>query len=320
MLLSTKFLCLIAFLSIKINSALSLHAPCLHAKWNSNGKIIVDNLGILDDGMHEMHHLVIAMDTHDNLIVASDFSIRKYFLNDTIQTLAYGVVADSIFIDRFENIYYNTDYTVYKVDQNGDITIVAGISPGSDLDQLSDVSGIYVDKQGTIYISDKANQRVVKYPISAINGTLLVGDGDGNENGQLNNPLGIFVDENHNRKSLYVCDTNNHRIRQYVSNSSEGVSILERDIDSIFDDSFFPHNVFVDFNGVIYVSHERGLFKWLPIQKSVQVILEWERQEFEDDMMEHPISFAFDSKWNLYVTDRRNGSIKKFLFDKNSCE
>ena len=196
---------LVAFLCIEINTSLSLDAPCLNARWNTNGMTIVDNLGILDDGMHEMHRLVIAMDTQDNLIIASDFSIRKYFLNGTIETLAFGIVPDSMFIDRFDNIYYNMEYTLYKLDKNGETTIVAGLSPGSDLDQLSDVSGIYVDKQGTAYISDKGNQRIVKYPLNAITGTIAVDD-------QFDNPLGIFMDENQNRQSLYVCDTNNHRI------------------------------------------------------------------------------------------------------------
>ncbi|CAF1429463.1 unnamed protein product [Adineta steineri] len=293
------------------------NAPCLHAKWNSNGTNIINNLGILDDGMHEMHRLVIAMDSYDNLIVASGLSIRKYFLNGTIQTLAYGIVADAMFIDRFDNIYYNTDYTLYKLDQNGSITIVAGLTPGFDLDQLSDISGIYVDKQGTTYISDKDNQRIVKYPINAINGTIVV---DGDDGKQLDNPLGIFVDENDNRNHLYVCDTNNHRIQRFMSNSIESITIIGENNHSMFDDSFFPHNVFVDSNGVVYVAHKRGLFKWLPIQKSIQIILEWKRPEFFDDWIEHPISFAFDSNWNLYVTDRENGSIKKFLFDNNSCK
>ena len=300
-------ICLVAFLCIEINSSLSLDAPCLNAKWKTNGMTIVDNLGILDDGMHEMHRLVIAIDTQDNLIIASDFTIRKYFLNGSIETLASGIVADSMFIDRFDNIYYNIDYTLYKLDKSGETTVVAGLSPGSDLDQLSDVSGIYVDKQGTVYISDKSNNRIVKYPLNAITGIIVADD-------QLDNPLGIFMDENQNETTLYVCDANNHRIQR------EGISIIGKGVQTMFDDSFNPHNIFVDFHGVVYVSHARGLFRWSPTQKRVHVILEWERPHFFDEWTEHPVSFTFDSDWNLYVTDRGNGSVKKFLFDRTSCE
>jgi chromosome condensin MukBEF complex kleisin-like MukF subunit len=80
------------------------------------------------------------------------FFIRKYD----------GLVAESMLIDRFENI---------------------------------------------LQFSDKGNERIAKYPINAINDMIIVGD-------QFDNPLGICIDENHNRKCPYDCDINNHRIQR----------------------------------------------------------------------------------------------------------
>jgi len=120
----------------------------------------------------------------------------------------------------------NGNYTVRKVTKSGIITTIAGDGNyGSIGDggaaisaEFKWISGVYVDKEDNIFVSDAIDNRIRKINKSSIIST-VVGTGVGGYNGdggladtsKLNIPSNIFVDSSDN---LYIPDYGNRRIRK----------------------------------------------------------------------------------------------------------
>jgi hypothetical protein len=79
-------------------------------------------------------------------------------------------------------------------------------------------TGIAVDTAGLVYVADRGNNRVQKFPSA---GNLISKWGShGSGNGQFSAPSGIAVDT---ARNVYVSDSGNHRIQKF---SSSGEFIL----------------------------------------------------------------------------------------------
>lgn len=124
---------------------------------------------------------------------------------------------------------------IRKVDLNTSIittvagTGVAGYSGNWDLAtnaKLRNPGSIFIDAHKNLFFCDRGNNVVRKFNIErkvistvAGNGTLgFSGDGDASVYGQLNNPMGVWVD---NAGDMYIADAGNNRIRKV---SVSGVS------------------------------------------------------------------------------------------------
>jgi sugar lactone lactonase YvrE len=93
------------------------------------------------------------------------------------------------------------------------ILVAGGQSDGQDLAHLWCPNGIIVDKEGTIYIADSQNHRVMRWRKGAHQGELIAGGhGQGENADQLDEPKSLSFDNNGN---LYVADKNNHRVQLF---------------------------------------------------------------------------------------------------------
>ncbi len=132
-----------------------------------------------------------------------------------------GVAADG-----FGNVYFTSLNCVFKLDQNGILTRVAGNSRGgysgdgglATNAQLSYPQGVAIDGSGNLFIADYSNSRVRKVSTSGIITTVVgngaygySGDGGAATSAQLFSPNGVAVDGSGN---LFIADTGNHRIRK----------------------------------------------------------------------------------------------------------
>ncbi|CAF3648229.1 unnamed protein product [Rotaria sp. Silwood1] len=94
---------------------------------------------------------------------------------------------------------------------------------------ISSPMGIAVDRSGNnIYIVNQYCHRVIVWSRNSTNATqILVGTGiAGNNSDQLNNPYGLYFDEDHSL--LYVADRGNHRIQLFnltSNNSNIGITV-----------------------------------------------------------------------------------------------
>lgn len=131
---------------------------------------------------------------------------------------------------------------VRKIDlaKGGESSVVAGVEDRSGFEGdrgpaskalLNGPTGLAVDPAGRVYIADTGNNRIRRVETD---GTIvtLAGTGEAGANGnnvaaikaQLNKPMGIAVDCDTQRCSIYVADTGNNKIRRITSlNGAPGV-------------------------------------------------------------------------------------------------
>ena len=169
-------------------------------------------------------------DTHNN-------RVRKIY-DDTISTVA-GNGSESI-LNYPTGIAIDSDNNLYIVDTNNhciqkyttSLSVLAGSGAAgytNDIDKIkfNYPTGIAVDANGTIYISDSGNQCIRKITVdtSSIISTIstiggnntagFLGDGGVAVSGQLNWPQGIYLDRYHN---VFFTDYDNNSIRVIKTN------------------------------------------------------------------------------------------------------
>ena len=70
--------------------------------------------------------------------------------------------------------------------------------------------GFHVSTSGDIYLADRANQRIVKWPSGSSQGEVILSSSSGF--GSIY-PFDVYLDESTNY--LYIVDTDNHRVVRY---------------------------------------------------------------------------------------------------------
>ncbi|WP_409344730.1 hypothetical protein [Paenibacillus sp. MBLB4367] len=113
---------------------------------------------------------------------------------------------------------------------------------------LNGPTGMFIDAEGYLYVSDTNNNRVVKMDDR---GLLLMELGLGNEDkAKLKAPEGVYVSD---RGDVYVCDTGNNRIAVYNAKGEWIDEIVKPDAVSLKDVTFIPSGISMDIRGFLYV-------------------------------------------------------------------
>jgi sugar lactone lactonase YvrE len=205
-----------------------------------------------------------------------------------------------------------------------------GPATSADLDRPT---GVAVDAQGNIYISDSFNNRIRKVTgdgrIQTIAGTGATGyGGDGGLAlaAMLAHPMGLAVDEHGN---VYVADRENNRVRQItpqgtirtvIGSGGRGPSVDGPALTITLD---FPHGVAVDSYGTLYVADTgNNRVRRLDSDGIVRTVAGTGEQEFVGDEgpaveagLGRPDSLATDAQGNIYIADRANWLIRKITRD-----
>lgn len=179
----------------------------------------------------------VAIDTHHNIYIAdtNNNCIRKIDTAGIITTLISNINGPtSVAIDASNNLYIaeRSGNRILKADSTSATTILAGngqtgfSEDGTEATEanLGSPRGIAVTAQGTVYFSERENQRIRSI---ADNNTLITVAGNGirgdeRDNGSaleasLNFPWGVFVVQNY----LYIADRENHRLRRVTQNQTQ---------------------------------------------------------------------------------------------------
>ncbi|CAF1016881.1 unnamed protein product [Adineta steineri] len=174
-----------------------------------------------------------------------------------------------------------------------------------------------MDNNGDLYIADWVNNDVRRWQEGDTQGTVVAGgNGFGNACNQLNQAKQIFVDKNH---SVYVADDTNHRVMKWEENATEGILVAPRNVfnEDLIDVMSNPKGVIVDHTGNIYLSYSRyhHITRWSPGAMKGIAVVGTERSGSESTQLTNPQDLSFDRRGNLYVVDRENHRIQKFLID-----
>lgn len=205
-----------------------------------------------------------------------------------------------------------------------------GPAISADLDRPT---GVAVDAQGNIYISDQLNNRIRKVTndglIQTIAGTGKTGYGgdDGSASkANLAHPMGVAVDANGN---VYVADRENNRIRKIsvdgairtvIGNGRKGQSGNGPALSISLN---FPHGVAIDAMGTLYVADTfNHRIRRLDPDGVVRLVAGTGKQEFIGDGgpaiqagLGAPDALALDADGSIYIADRANWLIRKITRD-----
>ena len=165
-------------------------------------------------------------------------------------------------------------------------------------------SGVAVDSNGNVYVSDRENNRVQKFSNSGAYITQWGSKGTGD--GQFQDPEGIAVDSSGN---VFVVDQFNRRVQKFRQNSGNPLVYDLVTKWGTFGDGNgqlnFAWGIAVDRDGNVYVADE-GLDRPDRVQKfsnSGAYITQWPTKSK---------TVAVDSSGNVYLANNESGTIEKY--------
>ncbi|CAF0983372.1 unnamed protein product [Rotaria sp. Silwood1] len=161
-------------------------------------------------------------------------------------------------MDDQRNLYISDDekhgVIRYQIEEDKEGTLVAGGNGrGVNLNQLDWPTFVFVDQEQTVYVSDWANHRVMKWNKGAKEGIVIAGgQGSGESLTQLHHPEGLFVDTS---GTLYVADSWNDRVMGWPRGAKQGTVIVGGNGEGERANQFNgPRGLSFDCHGNLYVA------------------------------------------------------------------
>jgi hypothetical protein len=168
-----------------------------------------------------------------------------------------------------------------------------------------------MDSNGTLYVADDGNQRVLKYPSGSLNGILVAGinGSAGSSLSQLNGPISIVVDNNGYVKTHLL----NCREPRVVFITKMKVEVLLRMKEKF---NLVYSKVYYFFYRYIYVADagNNRIVKWTTNYSAGGVCITGCTGTAGNapNQLNGPRDLKFDRYGNLYVTDQGNHRILKY--------
>ncbi|CAF1500283.1 unnamed protein product [Adineta steineri] len=215
----------------------------------------------------------------------------------------------NIIFDKENNSFIISDWVNQRViryfDQNK-------INPQIIISKIN-CNGLTIDKNGFIYVSDRANNEVRRWKQGATKGELVAGgNGQANDLNQFHQPTYIFLDEDY---SLYISDKENHRVMKWKKDAKEGIIVAGGNGEgNSLRQLYYPDGVIVDHLGQIYVADcfNHRVMRWCEGDEEGEVVVGRNGKGNQSNQLDCPMGLSFDNEENLYVADSFNHRIQKY--------
>jgi sugar lactone lactonase YvrE len=187
------------------------------------------------------------------------------------------------------------------------ITVAGGHGEGNAFNQLFYSWGLCIDDNGTVYVADQVNHRIVAWSTGAVRGRLVAGgNGDGNELHQLSWPRDVAVDRS-TKNNILICDRDNRRVVRWPRDSGTQGEVLISNIDC--------WGLTMDDRGFLYVSNiERHEVRRYRLGGDFEGTLVAGGNGKGNDLhqLNNPNYIFVDRDYSLYVSDDKNHRVMKW--------
>jgi len=218
----------------------------------------------------------------------------------------------NVFVNSNGDIYVNN----YNLDGRVDKWTLNAINSTPVIYVGAPCYGLFIDINNNLYCSlTQFNQVIAKsLSDSPYAGETVAGSGcQGQASDQLNQPTGIFVDNN---LDLYIADTGNSRIQCFKSGQLNGTTVAGGPL-NVGIQLQNPTGIILDADSYLFIvdSSNNRIVGQGPT--GFRCIVGCSALGDAEQLLSQPWTMAFDSYGNIYVTDANNSRIQKFILVSN---
>ena len=185
--------------------------------------------------------------------------------------------------------------------------------PGDAVDALNEPVGLYAARDGTVYVADQGNHRVMRFTLNGSRNGTPIGDGKGNEPRQLDSPNAVVVDEATN--AVFISDFGNRRIQLWREGEiGVGVETVigKRDLNRSDTEAFYgADGIQLDprSNDILYIS-----------EAAVRTVSRWKLRAKHSNsssrLFHTPRGIHVDAEQNTYVVHYSADYVSKCSLGK----
>lgn len=185
-------------------------------------------------------------------------------------------------------------------------TVAGGNEQGSSLDQLFSPEGLYTDENGTVYVADMNNNRIVMWRPGANFGQRVAG---GYEQGDFLNqlfwPTDVIVDRSND--SLLICDSANKRIVRWPRRGGTSGVVIISDVSC--------SNLTTDAEGNLYITSksENMIRRWRIGEQNGVIVAGGNGQGAFLNQLNRPSYIFVDREHSVYVSDTGNCRVMRWM-------
>ncbi len=227
-------------------------------------------------------------------------------------------------MDASNNLYIvdRNNYRIQKwtIGSSTGSTIFGGnqIGQGSGLNQFSySPEGIFY-YNGSIYLSDGQNSRILKIQPGDLNGVEYVGQASmGSASNQFKYPKGIFVTSDEN---IYVADSDNNRIQKWLPGATSGLTVAGGNGSGYAENQLnYPNSIYVDKDENIYIADDTDrIKKWPKGASKYEIIVGGNGFGSQLNQIRYVSDLKLDEYGSIYTLDYQNNRLIKFVSENNS--
>ncbi|CAF4136973.1 unnamed protein product, partial [Adineta steineri] len=300
----------------KIAEALSFNQPKFSPTpiWDSNG-ITIANQSIVGEFPY-----AIFVNTNNTIYVANQqentiIMWHQESANPIKFISGNFTKPNSLFVTSNGDIYIDDGYHNDRVQK----WIVESGTFATVMNVYASCWGLFVDINNTLYCSMTYRYQVVKRSLNdAVMNSNHVAAGTGvggSASDQLNSPYGIFVDVN---LDLYVADSFNGRVQLFQPGETSGITVAGSKSPNPTITLFFPTGIILDADKYLFIVDQYSNRIVGSGLNGFRCLVGCHGRGSQSNQLQNPFSLSFDHYGNIFVTDRLNHRIQKFLLMKDS--
>jgi len=187
-------------------------------------------------------------------------------------------------------------------------TVAGGKGEGNELNQLSHPRGLDIDYDGTLYIADSGNHRIVEWKKNATAGRIVAGGNKGAGVDQLNDPTDVVID--HRNNSLIIADSQNRRVVRWPRENGRFGQILISSIRC--------WGLAMDYDGNLYITDmfANEVKLWNSTSNEATLLIGEHGKGDQLNQLNRPHFIFVDENESMYIADLDNNRVMLWQKDE----